>query len=66
MLRIPEQLSTAVDEPVFDGSVDAAQSIDVLAAQVITGGVVSVMVMVCTQVEELPQASVAVQVRVMT
>ena len=37
----------------------------VLGGQLITGGVVSVTVIVCTQLELLPQASVAVQVRVM-
>jgi hypothetical protein len=37
-----------------------------LPGQVIVGAVVSVTVIVCTQLEELPQPSVAVQVRVIT
>ncbi len=36
------------------------------AGQVIVGAVVSVTVIVCTQIEVLPQSSVAVQVRVIT
>src|SRR5687768_3680307 len=59
------QSSVAVAVPVLLGSVEAEQSIVVSAGQLITGGVVSVTLMVCTQLEELPQASVAVQVRVM-
>ena len=36
-----------------------------LAGQVITGATLSILVIVCTQVDELPQLSDAVQVRVM-
>ena len=57
------QSSEAVAEPVEPGSVEAAQSTLALAGQAMVGGVVSLMVMVCTQLATLPQASVAVQVR---
>ena len=66
MLATPLQSSVAVAVPVLAGSVEAEQSIVVLAGQLITGACVSVTVIVCVQVLELPQLSVAVQVRVMT
>ena len=66
MLATPLQSSVAVAVPVLAGSVEAVQSIVVLAGQLIVGACVSVTVIVCVQVLELPQLSVAVQVRVMT
>ena len=52
--------------PVPDGLVDAPQLIVIFAGQVTTGAVVSTIVIVCRQsLPTLPQASVAVQVRVM-
>src|SRR6185436_5701425 len=62
----PLQSSVAVAVPVLLGSVEAAQSIVVLAGQTMVGACVSVTVIVCGQLVELPQLSVAVQVRVMT
>jgi len=59
------QLSVAVAEPVADGSVEAVHSTVTLAGAVTTGAVVSVASMVCWQLAVLPQASVAVHVRVM-
>ena len=59
------QLSVAVADPVFDGSVDSSHSMETSAGQVMTGSVVSSTVIVCTQVAVLLQSSVAVQVRVM-
>jgi hypothetical protein len=66
MLATPLQSSTAVAVPVSAGAVEAVQSTVLLAGQVIAGGCVSVTVMVCVQLLELPQLSVAVQVRMMT
>ena len=61
------QSSEAVALPVLVTLVEASQSMFVLAGQKVKlGGVVSVTVIVCTQLElELPQASVAVNRRVM-
>ena len=61
----PLQSSEAVAEPVEPGSVEAAQSTVASGGQVMVGAAVSLTVMVCTQLAELPQASVAVQVRAM-
>src|SRR5712671_6523243 len=66
MLATPLQLSIALAEPVLLGSVEAAQSTLAFGGQLISGPVVSLTVIVCTQLEELPQPSVAVQVRVIT
>ena len=44
---------------------EAAQSTVASGGQVMVGAAVSLTVMVCTQLAELPQASVAVQVRAM-
>ena len=66
MLATPLQASIALAEPVLLGSVEAEQSRLAFGGQVITGPVVSLTVIVCTQLEELPQPSVAVHVRVMT
>ena len=61
----PSQLSVAVALP--DGLTEAPQLTVKLAGQVTSGAVVSTMVIVCRQsLPMLPQASVAVQVRVMT
>ena len=59
------QLSEAVASPVAFGSVEAAQSTVASGGQVMVGAAVSLTVMVCTQLAELPQPSVAVQVRAM-
>jgi hypothetical protein len=57
------QASVAVATPVLLVLVSAGQSSVRLGGHVITGGVVSRTVMVCKQVDLLPQSSVAVQVR---
>src|SRR5205809_3220589 len=57
------QLSVAVAEPVWPGSVGSPHWSCWSAGQVIVGGVVSMTVMCWTQVAVLPQPSVAVQVR---
>src|SRR5437660_1225131 len=59
------QLSVAVALPVAPMSVESWQLTVLSAGQVMTGGVVSTNVMCWTQVEELPQASIASQVRSM-
>jgi hypothetical protein len=66
MLATPLQSSLAVAEPVLLGSVEAVQSMLTFTGQSMSGPVVSVTVIVCAQLEELPQLSVAVQVRVIT
>jgi hypothetical protein len=60
------QVSLAVAIPVSNGSVGPEHSTVLSLGQVITGGVVSTIVIFCTQLALLPQASVAVQVRVIT
>ena len=57
-----EQLSAPVAIPVFAGEVSSSHSIVKSIGQVITGGVVSSTLIVCTQVLKLPQASVALHV----
>ena len=64
IVTVAEQASVAVAVPVAAGAVDAAQETDTLAGQVMVGGVVSTTFIVCTQLLKLPQASVALQVRV--
>jgi len=59
----PEQLSPAVAEPVWAGSVDSPHWSCRSRGQAITGGVVSMKVMCWTQVAVLPQPSVAFHVR---
>src|SRR5689334_5806006 len=59
----PSQMSVAVALPVLLGSVEAPHSNCTFAGQVIAGGVVSLKVMVWTQVTSLPQESVAFHVR---
>src|SRR5690606_40188283 len=57
------QLSVAVASPRDTGKVLSSHSTVTLAGQVITGGVVSSTVIVCTQSLALPQSSTAVHVR---
>ena len=56
--------SVAVACPVFDGSAESPASIVVSDGHVITGAVVSSTVIIWTQEDVFPQASSAVQVRV--
>src|SRR6266581_2701357 len=66
-LRLTEpQPSRAVATPVKLVLVSAGHSSTTFVGQVMTGGVVSSTEIVCAQLLLLPQASVAVQVRVMT
>ena len=58
------QLSVAVALPVLEGSLDSLQLIVTSVGQLITGAVTSCTVIVCTQLDELLQLSVAVQVLV--
>ena len=58
-------MSVAVATPVAFVEVESVHAIVLLAGQVMTGGVVSVTVMVWLAVLVLPHASLAVQVRVM-
>src|SRR5436190_10573980 len=60
------QVSCAVATPVLVVLVLAGQSSTTLVGQVIVGGVVSRTVIVCAQLDLLPHASVAVQVRAIT
>src|SRR5690606_41697740 len=57
------QLSVAVASPNTLGNISSSHSTVTLAGQVITGGVVSSTVIVCTQSLALPQLSTAVHVR---
>jgi len=59
------QLSVAVAVPVLAGNVLAVHWIVILAGQVITGPTLSSTNMVCAQLLEFPQSSVATHVRVM-
>jgi hypothetical protein len=59
------QMSLAVALPVLFVEMSAGQSSVRLAGQTITGGVVSRTVMICVQLEVLPQGSVAVHRRLM-
>ena len=65
MVGVRSQLSVAVAVPLDPpGAVLAVHSIVILGGQkVITGGVLSSTKMVCRHVLELPQSSVALQVR---
>src|SRR6266542_3999534 len=65
IVTIPAQLSVAVAEPVWAGSIGSPQLSCCSAGQVMAGGVVSTKVRCWTQVSRLPQASVAFQVRSM-
>ena len=57
--------SVAVADPVLAGNVLAVHCIVTLIGQVITGGVLSSTTIVCIQLLEFPQSSVATQVREM-
>ena len=60
------QLSVAVASPfVMLALVSAEHSMVTFGGQLITGGVISLTVIVWLQLAELPQASVAFQMRVM-
>src|SRR6266540_3623053 len=65
IVTIPAQLSVAVAEPVWAGSIGSPQLSCWSAGQVTAGGVVSTKVRCWTQEARLPQASVAFQVRSM-
>ena len=56
------QLSLTVTPPVKIGGTSLAHSTDTLDGQMMEGGVVSSMVMICTQEPVFPHASVEVQV----
>ena len=58
------QLSTAVATPVSVVEVPAPQSTVLFAGQVIVGATLSLIVMICAQVDAFPQRSVALKVRV--
>jgi hypothetical protein len=58
------QISVPVAVPVFAGKVLAEHWMVTFGGQVIDGGTSSLMVMSCVHVLELPQSSVAIQVRV--
>ena len=60
------QLSVAVARPVVAGANDEVQDTVTSGGNVIVGGVTSITEIVCEHVDELPQASVALQTRVMT
>src|SRR2546425_13011808 len=64
MVGAGSQLSTAVALPVTLGSVEVYSCTVVLVGQVITGGVVSAIVIFCVQLLLCPAQSVAVHVRV--
>lgn len=57
------QLSVAVAVPVLPGKVLAVQRMVTFGGQVMAGAMLSSINIVCTQVLELPQSSVALQVR---
>jgi hypothetical protein len=62
----PSQLSVAVAVPVVPGAEEVLDSIVTLAGAITAGAVVSLIVMLCSQLTILSQLSVAVHVRVMT
>src|SRR6186713_932227 len=62
MIGAASQLSVAVAVPLLAGSVLAVQRMVIFAGQVMVGAALSSTKMVCTQVDELPQSSVAFQV----
>src|SRR5436305_65673 len=63
MLVTPLQVSVAVATPVMLVVAATVHSRVMLVGQVITGGTVSLKLIVCTQLAALPQPSIAVQVR---
>ena len=58
------QLSVPVASPVLLGLLETSHWIVTSPGQVTTGAVVSTTLIVCSQLDALPQSSVAVQVRV--
>src|SRR2546423_1510770 len=64
-ITAPSQLSVAEAWPVLAGSVESPHCNCLSGGQLMEGGVLSTKVICWTQVEELLQASVAVQVRAM-
>ena len=64
MSTLLSQLSVALPSPVLPGLLEASHSIVTLSGQVTAGAVVSTTVIVWTQLELLPQSSVAFHVRV--
>src|SRR4029079_2858226 len=62
----PPQLSEAVTDPMFGGGTSEKHWTETGPAHVIDGAVVSFTVMIWVQVAKLPQASVALYVRVIT
>jgi hypothetical protein len=66
MFVIPLQVSVAVATPVLAGIGETAHSSVILVGQVMTGGVVSVKLILCVQLDRFPQPSVAVHVRRIT
>src|SRR5690349_18363644 len=63
MLAIPLHVSPAVAAPVLFVVAGVVHSRVIFVGQVILGSVVSLKLIVCTQLALLPQPSVAVQVR---
>jgi hypothetical protein len=64
-VTLTSQLSVAVAEPVAAGAELVLHCMVVFAGHVICGGVLSSTKIVCVQELELPQSSIAVNVRVM-
>ena len=64
ILFSPLQLSVAVACPVLEGSIDSSQLIVNSIGQVSVGATSSMMVMICSHVASLPQASTAVHILV--
>jgi hypothetical protein len=63
-MTLASQLSVAVAEPVAAGAELVLHCIVILVGQVTTGGVLSSTKIVCAQLLELPQSSIAVNVLV--
>src|SRR5438477_11458124 len=63
MFVTPLQVSVAVAAPVFFVVAATVHSRVMFVGQTITGGIVSLKLMVCRQVELFPQPSLAVHVR---
>jgi hypothetical protein len=63
IVGVPVQLSVAVAVPVFPGKVLSVQFIVTFGGHVIAGAILSSTDIICKQVLELPQSSVATQVR---
>ena len=63
IVTAPEQLSVAVALPVCDVSLGEPQMSDMDGGHTMTGGMLSIKVMCCVQLAWFPQASMAIQVR---